>query len=335
MAAETLDDWGAGLDPATGLARLIAPAGWGLDDAELGASRGSDLLANGARGFELTPLAGAGNRFLLLDLVRWPGPFDLPALARRLCAATLGARGERADGLLCLAPATGAADARMILFNADGSRPEACGNGLRCLALLARRLGRLGASGGRVETDAGERRVAFRATPVDGVAAEAQADSGAKARAEAEVEVEVEMGRPRLLARDARLLAGWPRQRWTQVDMGNPHACTQVAELERAALEEWGAALQAHTDFPRGVNVGAWCRGASGSELRLRVFERGVGETEACGTGACAAALSAVLTAGASWPLSVSLRGGRLALRMAPNEQLLLSGPVASWGGSA
>ncbi len=207
--------------------------------------------------------AGADNRFLLFTEqagVHWP------ELARALCAEPLF-KGECADGLLVVGESV-EADARMTLFNADGGRPEACGNGLRCVGLhLARTRGLEDA---RVATDAGVRAVRIESR-----------------RAESAVLV-AEMGH----ASTIHLKAGLPQNVDVRVavgfDLGNPHCILVVEDEREAQVERIGRAMQAHTDFPRGVNVGFLASRAG--QWHLRVWERGVGETAACGTNACAAA---------------------------------------------
>ncbi|MFT4541575.1 MAG: diaminopimelate epimerase [Planctomycetota bacterium] len=257
---------------------------------------------------ELFPLSGAGNRFLVLDL--WDGAelAGLPAEARRLCSASLA--GKHPDGLLCLARSDSGAGLRMILFNADGSRAGACGNGLRCIAWLAQVLGRISSAGGVIQTDAGNRRVRCSA---------------------AEAWAEVEIGPAQWLETGRAWIVDTPTQIWHRLDLGNPHVCTRFDEdPERAPLEQWGPALQRQESFRDGVNVGVWHW--TGEVLQLRVWERGVGETDACGTGACAAASCAVREGLCDWPVRVQLRGGELIVHEDDGGSLMLRGPVESWG---
>lgn len=250
-------------------------------------------------------MSGAGNVFLVLDAIAAPLPPDAPAWVPGLCrnasgplhAAALRAglpnpSGRALDGVLVLAPAREPGAVSMQVFNADGSRAEACGNGLRCLARFARELGHASADVVRVETDAGPRRVELLRT----------ADEPLRARAS--------MGVVRVDARGFELaLAGHTLTAWG-VDVGNPHCVIFVEELERAPLAVLGAALQVHERFPGGVNV-ELVR-VHGARLELRVWERGVGETAACGTGACAAAFAAHATGRVRLPAAVELAGGPL-----------------------
>lgn len=215
---------------------------------------------------------GAGNRFVLLevqakeDRVESDGDAALCAFTREICSQELF-DGQRPDGCLLVSSDPQAA-ARMILFNADGTRPEACGNGLRCVGWhLARTRGLE-----RVEivTDAGVRAVRM--------------EESEKERAY----LSAEMGCAEFLGELNGPLPDVEFQAAQRFNLGNPHCVLLVDDERRAPLERVGNALQGHPDFPQGVNVGFLAR-REGS-WRLRVWERGVGETEACGTAACAAA---------------------------------------------
>ena len=257
---------------------------------------------------------GLGNDFVLLDHRRGGGDVA-PELVRSLCDRR---RGVGADGVLVLLPSA-AADLRLAIHNADGSVPEMCGNGLRCAVKHA-----LEVSGGRpaslsVETLAGV--------------------LTARARWEGErvEEVEVEMGPARLLADNLPSAAtgspfvgapvpGTPFH-GTAVSMGNPHLVLLDAPLDQAAL--WGPRLEAWSLFPERTNVELL--GREGAALRVVVWERGVGLTEACGTGASAALVAAVLAGWApadAW-VEVRLPGGPLALRVSADlGAVRLKGPA-------
>jgi diaminopimelate epimerase len=251
--------------------------------------------------FEL--YSGAGNRFLLLESKE--ADFDWPLTARRLCARTLFG-GKQPDGLLVL---TWEADggARMRIYNADGSRPEACGNGLRCAGLhLARRLDQETVT---LRTDAGERRIEMRRQA--GEVATLYADMGV-----------VTVG---------PLSEPWPELAGLhdayRVDVGNPHCVLRVEDERSEELERIGRLLQISPEFPEGVNVGFL---AGREDLwRLRVWERGVGETEACGTGACAAA---AVIGGEEKEVLIRMRGGDLTLRRGPGTHYHLLGEARHHG---
>jgi diaminopimelate epimerase len=258
---------------------------------------------------------GLGNDFVLLDRRTGGGDIGVSA-TRALCDRR---RGVGADGVLVLLPSQ-AADVRLRIHNADGSVPEMCGNGLRCMAkyVLERGAGRPGAL--RVETDAG--------------VLTARALWGAD-----EVEsLEVDMGPARLVAPQLPSFAtqtplvggpvpGTPFH-GTAVSMGNPHLVLLDAPLEQAAV--WGPQLETSRGFPERTNVEFLAQEKDG--LRVVVWERGVGFTEACGTGACAALVAATL---AGWVAPeryhrVALPGGALHLRLAADlSAVTLRGPAS------
>ena len=259
----------------------------------------------------LTPTVGsaalfsaAGNRFAVLDSFERE-PVAPDALAIRW-SAELGL-----DGLLVAAAPRAGGACRMQVFNRDGSRAEACGNGLRCIALFA--VERHGAADALViETDAGTRRVEVlrrKGTIV-----------GARA----------EMGVPIVVERDARIAVGETPVEATLVDMGNPHCVVFVADVERADVARLGPALERHERFPQRSNV-SFAELAGPAELHVRTWERGVGETAACGTGVSAAAVAAIVRGRARSPVDVKAHGGRLEVRWDGAGPLHLAGPVEHW----
>jgi len=258
---------------------------------------------------------GLGNDFVILD--RRSGGQDVdPELARKLCDRH---RGVGADGVLVLRDATRGA-ARMIIYNADGSVPEMCGNGVRCAAKYLVDRQREKPDHIDIETDSGpiRCRLHYREESVD--------------------EVEVAMGPAKLV--DSTLpsaqtgspfleqeLPGYPGLKGSAVSLGNPHLVIFAQPLE--AIETLGPRLEDHPLFPQQTNVELVNQ--TGSGLRLRVWERGVGLTQACGTGACAAAAAAVALGRApssEW-LTVELPGGVLRVRVEPElKAVLMRGPA-------
>ncbi len=247
---------------------------------------------------------GLGNDFIVLDLAH-PSDFD----ARRAPALCDRRLGIGADGvLLVLPPSTGAA-ARMVVVNADGTVPEMCGNGLRCVALhVATARGLLDADL-VIETDAGPRRCLV---------------SG---RGGGAPRIEVEMGAVRLLGA-RRLEVGGQSVDLSIVDAGNPHAVTFRA-APHEDLERLGPPIAKDPSFVRGTNVEFVAM--RGEEVEVVVWERGVGPTLACGTGACAAVAVACarnLVPTDSW-VRVRLPGGALQVKyIATPGQTLLAGPA-------
>jgi diaminopimelate epimerase len=246
---------------------------------------------------------GLGNDFVLID-ARRDGRLITTDVARRLCDRHLGIG---ADGVLTLLPPAGEATARLHVFNADGSLAEMCGNGLRCAARVL--LEETGANTVRIEIDTGSLRCEARPGPagrLDTVWAEA--------------------GRPRVGAAET-VDVGSLRIRGTPVSLGNPHFVIFGATAE---LEALGPEIERHPHFaPERTNV-EFCR-ATGEGLDLRVWERGVGFTLACGTGACAtvAAACAAGTAPPGQEVPVHLPGGTLWVELARDgSQVFMRGPA-------
>lgn len=258
-------------------------------------------------------LEGAGNRFLLVDALAGPPPQDPAALARAACATDP----FRPDGLLVLGRAR-SGELCMAIFNRDGSRPEACGNGLRCLAWYAVEAGHTPAGAFTVHTDAGARGV--------------RVDAGAQGGGDGGEEVRVAMGRailgpPLPVGQDVAGSGGGGGDHGVPVDVGNPHLVLWRGTLDEHEVEALGPRLEHHPHFPDGTNVEFAARRPDGS-LAARVWERGVGQTAACGTGACAVAAVGAERQGLPWPVRVAMPGGLLTVDRDASGELWLAGPV-------
>lgn len=243
---------------------------------------------------------GLGNDFVLVE-----APLVDPARARRICDRR---RGIGADGVVTiLPPRTPGAAAAMHIYNSDGSVAEMCGNAIRC---LARHLAETRGLGGaiRIDTDAGTKECTLH-----------RGDGGEV------VAVSVEMG-PARVEDDAEFRVGGETLRAARVSMGNPHAVLfDEPTPERAA--EIGPRIE--RAVAGGVNVGFARPGASG--IDLVVWERGAGLTDACGTGACAAAVASLRrgAVGAAAPIQVRLPGGALEITVAPDlQRVTMRGPA-------
>jgi diaminopimelate epimerase len=257
------------------------------------------------KGFAFEKYEGLGNDFIVLDLER-AEDFD-PRTVPLLCDRRFGIG---ADGvLLVLPPSKASAVARMVVRNADGSVPEMCGNGLRCVALHVARGGGSAGVEFTVETDSGLRRCAV------------------SYRSPVEASVRLDMGAVRLL--EARqLVLGGETVDVSIVDAGNPHAVAFRADPE-GDIDRLGPQIAGHPSFPRGTNVEFVA--ARDHELDVFVWERGVGRTLACGTGACAVVATACAKglAPAKVPVSVRLPGGLLAVTHDPETgRTELEGPA-------
>ena len=253
---------------------------------------------------EFTKMHGCGNDYIYVVATE-TRPADPSGLSRRLSDRHFGVGG---DGLIMLCPSD-RADLRMEMYNADGSRAEMCGNGIRCVARLAYERGIARHNPLTVETDCGVKTIQLG---IEGNAV---------------VAATVDMGAPILEGRDIPApadgrLIGYPlevggrRETITAVSMGNPHCVIFVDDdqIFRLADDEFarvGRQFERHPFFPRGVNT-EFVLALARDRLKMRVWERGSGETMACGTGACAGVVAAVLTGRAERKATVELRGGLL-----------------------
>jgi len=263
---------------------------------------------------KFTKMQGLGNDFVMVDAVRQLVQMT-PDLARRLADRRFGIG---CDQVLVVEPAGGPeVDFVYRIFNADGGEVEQCGNGARCFA--------------RFVFDAGlttKREIKVRTK--GGVIRPRLEDDG---------RVTVDMGAPRLSpaeipfesGSDAVLQAlevGSVTRYITAVSMGNPHAVQVVADIDTAPVGEEGPLIESHLRFPQRVNAG-FLQVLDLHHARLRVYERGAGETLACGTGACAAVVAGILRGLLESPVAVETRGGRLDIAWAGGgEPVFMTGPA-------
>ena len=233
---------------------------------------------------------------------------DPPSLARRLSERRTGIG---SDGLILICPSP-TAHARMEMYNADGSRGAMCGNGIRCVGKYVYDHGLARDNPLEIDTDSGLK-VLFLELEDSSV-----------------TRVTVDMGEPILDGRriplakpgqmiDQPLAVDGTAYQVTCVSMGNPHCVTFVEDVEPLALETLGPKFEHHPFFPDRVNT-EFIQVVSPTELSMRVWERGSGETWACGTGACAAAVAAMLTSRTERRVSVHLRGGDLDIEWRPAD---------------
>jgi diaminopimelate epimerase len=264
-----------------------------------------------------TKMHGAGNDYVYVNCFTEPYPADAAALARAMSDRHKGIGG---DGLILICPSE-RADARMRMFNADGSEAEMCGNGIRCVAKYVHDHGIARKPELKIETGAGVLTLQLHV-------------AGGKVD-----QVRVNMGKP-VFAREGipTTLEGHPpvqaplevagRQlRVTALSMGNPHCVTFVDEV----TDEWvlgvGPKIEQHSAFPRRVNA-EFVKVVSPTEVVMRVWERGSGETQACGTGACAVCVAGVLNELTQRRILAHLPGGDLTLEWAESGEVFKTGPA-------
>jgi diaminopimelate epimerase len=259
---------------------------------------------------------GIGNDYVYIDCFQETVK-DPETLAVRISDRHFGVGG---DGLILIMPSE-KADARMRMFNADGSEAQMCGNGIRCVAKYVFESGIRRQPEITVETLAGVLRLQLFAPggPVE--------------------KVRVNMGVPRLRRQDIpmlgdgervvaeKLTAGDGAFAVTCVSMGNPHCVIYVDEVEKFPVTHYGPLLEHHPQFPERTNV-EWIEWVNRREIRQRTWERGSGETLACGTGACAAVVASVLNGKTERSVTVHLSGGDLEIEWGDDNHVYMTGPA-------
>lgn len=266
---------------------------------------------------EFTKYQGLGNDFILIDNRHQSQPHLTSEQAIGVCDRHFGIG---ADGVIFVLPGQQGADYTMRIFNADGSEPEMCGNGIRCLARFIAELGSTTQSSYRIQTLAGLITPQLRS---DG-------------------QVTVDMGLPRLKAGEIPTTLGpaddkvvaqplevadqsWPV---TCISMGNPHCVTFVKDVVAVPLESLGPQFEHHSAFPQRINT-EFIQVIQPDYLKMRVWERGAGSTLACGTGACAALVAGVLTGQCNPRATVELPGGCLEIDWPDLRQpVYMTGPA-------
>ncbi len=266
-----------------------------------------------------TKMQGLGNDYIYVNCFA-ETVNDAPALAARLSDRHFGVG---SDGLILIAPSE-QADARMIMYNADGSRAQMCGNGIRCVGKYLHDRGLTDKTSVSVETDAGILELLLHLDAA-GQVETVTVDMGEPILTPAEIPVAV-TGES---AVDLPIEAAGRIWRATCVSMGNPHAVVFVDDPDALDLPAIGPQFEHHSLFPERTNT-EFVQVVSPTQLRMRVWERGAGETLACGTGACATLVAAVLTGRSNQTATVKLRGGDLAISWdVQNNHIFMTGPAA------
>lgn len=266
-------------------------------------------------GLEYRLLSGAGNLFVVLDgrVVRLGA--HLAEWARAVCSLDYGwaVHGQRVrpDGLMVVVPKREDQACTMRIWNADGSEPETCGNGLRCAAKYAYEAGIVQRTECVLYDGAGQHACALELD----------------ASGTAVVAARISMGRPRLESLVRVLHSQNDLVQGAAVNVGNPHFVLQVPSVATAPVTTLGPRLERHAAFPQGANI-EFLALRDAHHAELRVWERGCGETQACGSGTVAAAVAAEALGRARMPLRVSLPGGVLTVSRRFDGIIDLHGPV-------
>ena len=265
---------------------------------------------------EFTKMHGLGNDFLVLDLISQRAYLDTGTI-QRLANRNFGIGFDQL--LIVEPPDVPEADFKYRIFNADGSEVEQCGNGVRCFARFVHERQLTTKTKIKVQTKAGI----------------VEPELGANGW------VRVNMGQPKFLPQEIPFLADEPENLYELqlanaqnividvVNMGNPHAVTIVPDILQTDVAHLGPQIESHSRFPQRVNAG-FMQIIDEKHARLRVFERGVGETLACGTGACAAAVSGMRRGLLGSKVDIELAGGTLQIEWREGGVVWMTGPTAT-----
>ncbi|MBD8009065.1 MULTISPECIES: diaminopimelate epimerase [Acinetobacter] len=265
---------------------------------------------------EFTKMHGLGNDFMVVDLISQRAYLDTLTI-QRLANRHFGVGFDQL--LIVEPPDIPSADFKYRIFNADGSEVEQCGNGVRCFAKFVHDRQLTAKTKIKVQTKSGI------------VVPELGANGW----------VRVNMGYPKFLPQEIPFVADAPESLYDidlaggekltidVVNMGNPHAVTIVPDVIAADVARIGPQVESHARFPARVNAG-FMQIIDDKHARLRVFERGVGETLACGTGACAAAVSGMRRGLLSSKVEIELAGGKLQIEWKEGDVVWMTGPTAT-----
>ena len=267
--------------------------------------------------FSFTKMQGCANDYIYLDCRSTGVPANIAALSERLSRRhfSIGA-----DGIICIcAPVTAGADGRMRIFNADGSEAQMCGNGIRCVAQWLYTHG-VEKPVLTIDTGSGCKTVTRKGEGLW------QVEMGEYTAMAAALPA-VNMGEGPLV--DVPLEVEGRRWQVSCISVGNPHCVTVVEDVDGMKLEQVGPAFESHKNFPERINT-EFVEVVDPTHLKMRVWERGSGETWACGTGTCAtvAALTEQGLCPAGENIHVQLRGGELVIRILPGRKMLMTGPA-------
>jgi len=263
---------------------------------------------------KFTKMHGAGNDFIVLDGIAQTYKLK-PERIRKICDRHFGIG---CDQLLVVEPPSDPdVDFTYRIFNADGGEVEQCGNGARCFAKYVRDRKLCARNPVRVETASGKIEITYKANNTYSV------NMGQPEFEPAQIPLRAHKQAP-----SYRLSTSCGEIEYAGVSMGNPHAVITVDDTNTAPVANLGLELATHAEYPEGANIG-FMQIVSEQHIRLRVHERGVGETLACGTGACAAVVSGIRAGKLTSPVTVSLPGGDLQIDWnGLGHSVILTGPA-------
>lgn len=268
-----------------------------------------------------TKMTGLGNDYIYINCME-NNLKNIPELAKKLSDRHFGIG---ADGLILVdKPDNDKSDFKMRIFNSDGSEAEMCGNGIRCAAKFIHDNGLYEDDKIAIQTLAGVKRVKLiEGTP--GEYNEAIVDMGEPIFQDNNIPYNIYEA----FNKDLDLDVNGEKMRFTVVSMGNPHAITFVEDLDKIDVEKMGSAVENNPIFPNRTNV-EFVQIIDKNNIKVRVWERGVGETFACGTGACAAMVASGLNGYTDESVTVGLKGGELKVEWGKDNHIYMQGPATT-----
>ncbi len=267
-------------------------------------------------------MQGLGNDYVYIDCINGKEPIDIKNLTNRLSNRHFGVG---SDGLILLCKSK-AADLKMRMFNSDGSEAQMCGNGIRCVAKLAYELGLICEEITTIETLSGIK--TLKLNIVKGKVKTVEVDMGApileatKIPVSSSAKIEDKKVKAEVKVKNKKI-------ELTCVSMGNPHAVTFVNNIKNFKVAEYGPILENADIFPEKANI-EFVEVVDKNNIKMRVWERGSGETLACGTGACSSVVASSLNGYTDRKVNVQLLGGNLEIEWKPNNHVHMTGPAVT-----
>ena len=267
-------------------------------------------------------MQGLGNDYVYIDCINGKEPVDIKNLTRKLSNRHFGVG---SDGLILLCKSK-VADLKMRMFNSDGSEAQMCGNGIRCVAKLAYELGLICEEITTIETLSGIK--TLKLNIVKGKVKTVEVDMGApileatKIPVSSSAKIEDKKVKAEVKVKNKKI-------ELTCVSMGNPHAVTFVNNIKNFKVAEYGPILENADIFPEKANI-EFVEVVDKNNIKMRVWERGSGETLACGTGACSSVVASSLNGYTDRKVNVQLLGGNLEIEWKPNNHVHMTGPAVT-----
>ena len=267
-------------------------------------------------------MQGLGNDYVYIDCINGKEPIDIKNLTNRLSNRRFGVG---SDGLILLCKSK-VADLKMRMFNSDGSEAQMCGNGIRCVAKLAYELGLICEEITTIETLSGIK--TLKLNIVNGKVKTVEVDMGApileatKIPVSSSAKIEDKKVKAEVKVKNKKI-------ELTCVSMGNPHAVTFVNDIKNFKVAEYGPILENADIFPEKANI-EFVEVVDKNNIKMRVWERGSGETLACGTGACSSVVASRLNGYTDRKVNVQLLGGNLEIEWKPNNHVHMTGPAVT-----